>query len=80
MEASSKSFATTWSRQNGAPKALEEQFLAFQHVFVIIDAKNYSALEFRMRRWGHGSPSKTSEAISDYCAAFAFFFAAGCAG
>src|ERR1019366_473545 len=53
-----QSLATTGSGQNGIPEALKERFLAFQHVLVIVDAKKYCWFEFRISRWGHGSPSK----------------------
>jgi hypothetical protein len=53
-----QSFAPTWGGQDGIPETLKERFLAFQHVFVIVDAKNYSALKFRINGLGHGSPSK----------------------
>jgi hypothetical protein len=42
----------------GIAEAFEERFLAFQHVLVIVDAKDDCALECRRNRRGHGSPSK----------------------
>ena len=49
-----QSLASAWSGQNGVPEALQEQFLALQHVFVIVDAKKYVAQQFRISGYGHG--------------------------
>jgi hypothetical protein len=45
--------AAAGSRQHGIPEAFEERALAFQHIPVIVDAKNYSGWEFRTNRLGH---------------------------
>ena len=45
-----QSLASARSSQNGIPEGLEKRFLVFQHVLVIVDAKDYSAGEFLINR------------------------------
>jgi hypothetical protein len=55
-----QSLAAAGSSQNGIAKAFEECPLAFQHIPVIVDTKNYSAWKFRKNRLGHGCTFKES--------------------
>jgi hypothetical protein len=49
-----QSLAKVWSGQNGIPEALEEQFLALQHILVVVDAEKYAAQQYPISGYAHG--------------------------